>query len=134
MAIWQYGFNIFKNEWLNEFLDKKKRKEFQEDIINIFWDLFEDTGNMIHYGSYEWHICSLILKEEEIIDVSCRLDLRIVTNEKILKILEFVNKYNLYIYSPEWNEIPQNDFLDNIKTSKNFSFVKDPKNFFKNEL
>lgn len=126
MAIWQISFNIVsENNYKNINLSKLKK-----DIIKIFWKILKEDYSYLDYWKYENDRCTIFLDDGRVKEIFCRIDLRIITREKIDKLFFLTERYDLGILLDEniiyWKE----QFFIKLKNSNSVKFLKDPLKFF----
>ncbi|MBC1744233.1 hypothetical protein HCA06_14380 [Listeria welshimeri] len=148
MAIWQFTFMIVRRENV----ESKTKKEIQMNLDGIYsWKGFlmnnesleklgitlEKEGswskNRKQYGKLDETCIELLYENNDLLEISCRLDVRSLTKAIIVNILEFIKENNSLIlvdnniYEPTLENI--NKLL---KASSAVKFYENPEQFLSN--
>ena len=138
MAVWQFDFNVVPKEKsliaekiCSEDILSWKQENMPSVEINFLEKQTSWTKDIIQYGK-EDETCILILYEDENLEeISCRLDLRSLSKKMLKEILDYVEKiggvifYEEKVYSPKLDEI-----IDLMKSSNANKFCQNPINYF----
>lgn len=126
MAVWQYSCNLKSEKNYENF----SFKDFEEDLILLFWKKTEENSSHIDFWSFDSNRLVIYLWNWKINWIYCRLDMRIISNIFYNKLLEFIKKWDLVIINSEDKKINLDDFKDELKNSNSFKFVSNPISFF----
>ena len=133
MAIWQVSFNAIDK-------DKKNNDEdifyWDKEPINVYDITFLKkcdswTNDIKQYGDLQETCIELLEENGKIVEVSVRLDLRTLTKDLLIHILDYINRLDANIYYQKEILIPS---MDNIKKiimgSDAYKYCDNPLNYF----
>lgn len=150
MAIWQFGFLIIPEMMVlkkyNGNLDDMKSINFEdftfwngyyisessiEKISKIMNQIQSWSDDIKQFGSLEETCIELLFEKNRLIEVSIRLDLRNLTSDILLTVIDFINDNNALILTQKGILLRPvvEDVIREIKKSDAYSFVKNPQEF-----
>ncbi|MFT9495022.1 hypothetical protein [Anaerosolibacter sp.] len=150
MAIWQFGFSIVPEKALLQKnigeLYNVNPENFDEIISWNGYGLSEPSiekisktleqnqswsDNIKQFGLLEKTCIELFYEENRLMEVSIRLDLRDLTLDVLVAVVDFVKDNNALILTPKGVLLRPTveDVIEEIKKSNAYSFIKNPYGF-----
>ncbi len=133
MAIWQVSFNVVDK-------DKKINDEdifyWDKEPINAYDITFLKkcdswTNDIKQYGDLQETCIELLEEKGRIVEVSVRLDLRTLTKDLLIHILDYVNGLNANIYYQNEILIPStNNIIKILKNSDAYKYCDNQLKYF----
>lgn len=127
MAVWQYSFELFSKKWFKDISLNK----IVASLEDIFWNTYKKNDNSIYIWDDQVDDCLISIYGWQIDSINCRLDLRVITQEKISKLKNIATKYELRFLVIEERTFTKDEFIWEITKSSAAKFVEHPKNFIK---
>ena len=136
MAIWQFDFMIIPNKktddrkrtksWLNTEIARTSLEKLEENFQQIeSW-----SNDILQFGKEDETCINILLEDGKTEEITCRIDLRDLTKEKLIPILNFIQEINGQIY---FNRKVYDAEMDNlvhlVRTSSAAEFCADPKKY-----
>lgn len=132
MAIWQFQCNIIPLRGNINALNFDEIISWQNNITFLerkkSW-----SENIIQYGNIDETCIEFIYGKGALEEINCRLDLRTLSKENLIQILEYIQNIGACfivenkIYSPDLEKI-----IPVIKQSKAYQYCKNPLEYIKN--
>jgi hypothetical protein len=126
MAVWQYDFKLISE---NNFKDINLNTIVWE-LCDAFWLIIEKSTNKIVIGNYESNNCILYFDWWKIQEISCRLDMRSISQPTIQKLKWIVEGNNLKFAIMEEKILEGEEFIKRLISSPALKFVHHPEEFF----
>lgn len=125
MAVWQYNFELFSKKWFKDISLNKMIASLEK----IFWDTYKKNDSSIFVWDDQVDNCLITIHRWQIDSINCRLDLRVITQEKINKLKNIATKYELSFLVVEERIFTKDEFIWEITNSNAAKFVECPKSF-----
>ena len=129
MAIWQVSFNVIENS-------KKNNDEdicyWDKEPINAYDITFLKkcdswTNDIIQYGDLQKTCIELLIENGKTVEVSVRLDLRTLTKELLINIVDYVIGLNANVYYQNEIVIPSvKNIINIIRNSDAYIYCGNP--------
>ncbi len=137
MAIWQFQCNIIP---IRENIDRLSRdeiitwKDIPQPVIEI--DFLESekswSTNIIIFGNVDETCIEFFYDKNELDEIWCRLDLRTLTKEKLIKIIKYVQDIRAYFLVDDKIYQPQLEIMIAImRQSTANQYCKNPLEYFR---
>lgn len=136
MAIWQVSFFVIpqKNSKCN--LSSEKTLSWGQQSTSIekidFLEKEESWTNQIsQYGRDDETCIEFFYEDGSLLEISCRLDLRSLTKDTLIKILKYIKSIDgLILFENKLYEADMNRIIEILKNSEANKFCKSPENYF----
>lgn len=146
MALWQFDFMIIPSERSTDHYNEDELISWRDRDIDISRDMISDLENTfpiekswnskaIQYGEIDSTCVEILLEENQIEDIRCRLDLRNLKKVELEQIIEMISVINGAIfYEHRIYKADINEFLTLIKNSDSARFCMNPMEYFQTYL
>lgn len=138
MAIWQFSCYIIPKKNVTADMDLGSdeilfwgRQSSSPERIEFLEKQRSWSDNISQYGKSEETCIEFFYQNENLADISCRLDLRSLSKKMLEKIIEYIQEidgmilYENRIYNPDMEQI-----VEAMKESKAARFCQNPVRFF----
>jgi len=130
MAIWQFSFNIVEKGFNDVKPEPVFRKLDEQSLFKIaqFLSIGNSWSNdIVMYGNDDTTCIELLYESDKLQEVLLRLDIRTISKELLIAILDFIKHNNAKIYKEkEIFEPTLENIINLIKKSKAYRFAKSP--------
>ena len=135
MAIWQVDFSVIdKNKKNNDkdicYWEKEPINAFDITFLNKYESWSRD---IIQYGDLQKTCIELLVENERIVEINVRLDLRTLTKELLMNVIEYIIRLNANIYYKNEIVIPSiKNICSIIINSYAYKYCDNPISFIDN--
>lgn len=121
MAVWQVDFSVIdKNKTGNDedicYWEKEPVNAYDITFLNKCESWSKD---IIQYGDLQETCIELLVEDERIVEINVRLDLRSLTKELLMNVIEYIIRLNANVYYQNEIVIPSMKNISNIIINSN---------------
>lgn len=129
MAIWQVDFSVIDKNKKNDDEDICYWEREPNDVFDItFLNKFDSwSKDIIQYGDLQKTCIELLVENERIVEVNVRLDLRTLTKDLLMNVIDYIIRLNANIYYQNKIVIPSIKNICNIIINSNaYKYCNNP--------